>query len=319
MKSRIILSCILSFILLVFLYFSLEFISYEKAQKVNTKRLSYCRENNDSDCYKQMFELILPKLLIYDAIAYNQKLTFAKIDNSMIWYPFYIFDNTSYFISLYDVSIHSPIDNKLYEDNVGSVFKHKIFKLGYNSDSEKEEQINKLTKLLGKIRNENSKIILEIDIKGLDKELFSKLIEYTDVIEGYIILLHMNSTNNIIDASQILDKINQDYILIGRNTELATANSWVLLNKNKYNIRYTIDSKYYEGYLCNSMLILSFAKKDLFDNYHISIIQDTDKIYKGENVLFYRSIYETPKSNIHYTVTITEMIKQQIRKWKKQQ
>lgn len=318
MKKRIILSCILSFILLVFLYFSLEFISYEKAQKFNTKRLSYCRENNDPDCYKQMFELILPKLLIYNTLADNQKITYAKIDNSMIWYPFYIFDNTSYFISLYDVSIHNPVDNKLYEENVGAVFKHKIFKLGYNSDTEKEKQINKLTKLLKRIRNENEEIIIEIDIKGLDKKLISKLLEYTDVIEGYIILLHINNTNNIIDAIQVLDKINNDYILIGRNTELSTANSWRLSNKNTYNIRYTIDSKYYEGYLCNSMLILSFAKKDLFDNYNISIIQDIDKIYKGENVLFYKAIYETPKSNIHFAVTITEFIKHQIKKWKKQ-
>ncbi len=309
MKKNFLIICVFIFII----YIGAEFSIYNISQKSLINEIKYCETNNSVKCFDRMFELLIPKLLIYKAKENKEQIKYFKANYAQVWFPFFAYMHSSNFIHFYDSSINTGLDNYLYDKDLSTSFKLIRYKLQYNTESEKNTQIQSLMKLLEEMQKNDQKTILKIEIYDLDQALFENLLKFKDIINGYIIYLKLDSSKKIINSISILDKINRDYILVARNTDLTATSPCFFEYKNTYTVNFKVKSRYYKGSLSNSLLILSYVKKDLLDSYKISLIQNTDKIYSGNNVLLYRPLCQTPKSDISYVVTISEIIKQKLK------
>ena len=105
MKKKL-LGIVIGILALSFLYITIVFASYFHRQNENKKMVEYCSQNNTKECYTRMFELLLPKILIYKAKKDNNNLTFAKMDRmDTLCQPFLSLRNTDVFIEYTNTDI----------------------------------------------------------------------------------------------------------------------------------------------------------------------------------------------------------------------
>ena len=61
-------------------FFIIESLLYISRQRENKSLVQYCSQNSSNDCYTRMFELMLPKLLIYNAKAEGKDIDLIAFD-----------------------------------------------------------------------------------------------------------------------------------------------------------------------------------------------------------------------------------------------
>lgn len=299
MKKTFIVILILFSIL--FLFFVCSIGVYLFKQKHNGKMISYCSENDSKACYVQMFELLLPELVIYNIQKDNQELALVKFSRTPAWVPHIALQTVETFLILHNKPLYIPIDIILQEWNT-EIFEYELSPSKLQNDSQDE-----FWKQLNKLKSSNKKAFIQLDVLDLDNEFCEKVMEYSDIITGFLVFLHIENANNIIESQKILKTIEEKYVLTSRNSYY-----------NDLSIPKLISTRYYKGLVYDSTLALSFVNKNSIDNYQISPQQNTDKIYRGEKVHGHRSIHKIPKGDIHWTVTVTETVKQKYKQWTKQ-
>lgn len=317
MKKKMLMAIFLIF-LLVLSYFVCSIGVYLVRQKQNKSMIEYCSQNNTEECYTRMFELMLPKMLIFNAQKYEKELSLAKYDKTPVWYSSLIYELSDAFVSFYSQVLHTPKKIVEYQSKLEETSSIKVYDFRQLEGAQLEETRQELLEQLDKFKTDNKKIVLKLDILNFDSKFFEKILSYSDIINGFLIFFHIENTSDIVEAQKTLEKINTNYVLIARNSDYGNADSGFLNHYIFYKSKKIIPTCYHKGYVYDSTMILSFVNKNLIDNYNVSLRQNTDKFYTGEKVNGHRPMYKTPKSDIHWVVTLTEIVKQKFKQWTKQ-
>lgn len=317
MKKKMLISIFLIFLLLV-LYFVCSIGVYIARQKQNESMIEYCAQSNTKECYTRMFELMLPKILICNAQKDGKELSLATYDKTPVWYSSLIYELSGAFVSFYSQVLHTPINIVEYQSKLAETSNLQIYEFRQLENELLEETRQELFEQFDKFRTDKKKIVLKLDILNFDSKFFEKILSYSDIINGFLVFFHLENTRDIVESQKILEKVNNGYVLVARNSDYGDADAKFLNLHGFYKSKKIIPTSYYRGYVYDSTMILSFVNKNLIDDYQISLQQNTDKFYTGEKVNGHRPMYKTPKSDIHWVVTVTEIVKQKFKQWTKQ-
>ena len=301
-------------LIIIFLYLVFEVSNYFCVQKNNEKLVSYCSVNETKECYHKMFERILPELLVNDVFAEDKALSLVKLDKTPVFNTSYVYKKSSEFVYFFDKSLHSPITHTIYEDKIEEKFKLNVFSFSYDSEKQKNDKLSEMFDFFNYCRETGRSVALKIDVRTLNNKLINEILEYSDVINGLLIILHLEQQSDIIESKNVLKLINNKYVLTSRNSDYGDAGSLHLNPRNLYKAKKIIPTKYYRGVLYDSTLILSYVNKNIVDKYNISLLQNTENLYTGKKVNGHRSFYAVEKSDVHWAVTITEKFRQLLKK-----
>ena len=313
MKKKIFLSSLI-IILVAILYVTFTFAEYIYTQKTNEKMVEYCSQNDSEECYTRMFERLLPNLLIHNVKKDGKELSLAKIDKTPTWVPFLAYSESNAFIRFFDFSLHFPICHNFYESKIREKSRLQVIEIAYWTDFDKVDAYSTLFQILDDYKKKNKKLFLKIDVSTLNIDFADKLIEYKDILTGLLFFVHIEKPVDIVTIKNMLDKLENSFVLTSRNSDYGDGDALFINTRNTYKLKKDIFSKYYDGFLYNNTLILSLINKNLIDSSELYINQNTDALYTGEKVRWHRPIYKTPKSDINWTVTITEVLKQLLNK-----
>lgn len=302
MKKYIKTKILLLFVCLIPLFFIFEFSIYEYTQAKNKKNiLKECLYPDTRECSKSAFELLLPKMLIYNAEKDKKPLNFAKFGSSPVWHPFYNFKISNEYIH-YSEFQNEPLveqNNDYYKFLINDFYGINIQNFKFSESKLKEQTQKSFFSSMQRIKETNKKAILQLDLKKYDEKFINKIFyEYTDTITGINLFWKFDNYNEMLNCLKLLDKINENYILVSRTSQLESYN------------KLAIETKYYKGDIYDSTFVLSYVNKNQLDKYNISMQQNTDRIFNGEKIKFFRPFVAIPKSDIHWTVTITEIFKE---------
>lgn len=302
MKKYIKTKILLLFVCLIPLFFIFEFSIYEYTQAKNKENISKeCLYPDTEKCSKSAFELLLPKMLIHNAEKDKKQLNFAKFGASPLWHPFYNFKISNEYVH-YSEFYNKPLveqNNDYYKFLINDFYGIGIQNFKISKSNSKEQIQKSFFNSIQKIKETNKKAILQLDLKKYDEKFINTIFdEYTDTITGINLFWEFDNYNEILNFLKLLDKINENYVLVSRTSQLESYN------------KLAIETKYYKGNIYDATIILSYVNKKQLDKYNISMQQNTDKILSGEKIKFFRPFVSTPKSDIHWTVTITEIFKE---------
>lgn len=317
MKKKILI-IFLSIILLIFAYFSFVFVEYIQRQKENLSMIEYCSQNDTDDCYARMFELLLPKLLLYNAKVDNKKLEFINLDYTSRVDSIEIMKKSDLLIGY---GVFSDMD---YEEAYSSFFKKRsyAYDCGTNFYNPKEplsyfsseclvtdnfllngqitsNNIHTLKQKIKELSLENKLIYIKMDIAEADAIGISEILKNKKNIVGFNIALHIRDQKDIIERIQLLEQINRKYLLVARNSPFFD------LNTRNYKVK----TKYYNGWIHDKIIYLSYINKDFIDEYSLSFIQNTNLYYKRNGIYKYDEILYVPYGNIKWVVYFFENIK----------
>ena len=318
MKKKL-LGIVIGILALSFLYFTIVFASYFHRQNENQKMLEYCAQNNTKECYTRMFELLLPKMLINNVWVDNIEIDLVKLDHTsridaanalnkadnLIGYGVYkdtdfeveysrLFNNYSY---AFDCGLQTfNTGDKLCKFYSECIASDAFLILNQQSSG----KIHTLEQKLKELDLWDKKVFIKMDVAEADVIALPEIIKNADKITGFNIGLHIRTPKSIIEKITLLNQINEKFVLVSRNSIFVDDN----LDSE------IIYSKYYNGIIKDGVMYLSYINKDLVNKYKVSMIQNTDKYYKKQNVarLFYTT--QVPLSDISFVVTITEKLKQ---------
>lgn len=279
---------------ILFLFFICSVGTYLFKQEQNEKMISYCSKNDGKDCYARMFELLSSDLVIYNVQKDNKELKLVKFDVNPAWIPFLALQKSYAFLRLYDKQTYIST-NTIQE-------KYKITVYEYNQSEDKSQE--NFFEQLNQFKSINKKCFLELTLLNPDNEFFEKLMEYSDNICGLLIFINIEHTNNMIETYKAPNTLKGGYILTARNSYYD-----VMLS-----IPRLIPTRYYKGLIYDSTMVLSYINKDLVDNYQVSFKQNTDDFYKGEKVQGHRSLNKIPKGDVPFVVTVSEILKQKLKR-----
>lgn len=257
----------------------------------------------------QYFDILIPRLLLYDLKRDEKNVDYAKMSLDPVWHPFFSFKNSTVFIHYAEPQ--ESLQNyhiEYYKVHVNELFKLKVYGF-YNPDPYSEYFIPiDFFHTLDNLKNKNEKAVLYLNLKRLDGRFIEHLFSsYSDSISGFNLSIEIDNIEQLKNAVSLLNIIDEKFILVSRSTvqgENLVCNSY--------------DTKYYRGDICGNVLLLSYVNKKEVDGYSISLQQDTRKYFSGRRVRYFNPEFDFPPSDIHWAVTITEIVKQKYKKWTKQ-
>lgn len=192
-----------------------------------------------NSCYCIMYNLLLPRLLVYKVTSNNKKLNFIKPCR----YTQYIVPTLA--LEKADVFLGYGIWNDICFESMTSVlFNKKTY--SYDCGVEKintgtplvsfesecigtdkfilteENQVSsgKIHTFGQKIKDlklENKKYFIKMDIAGAETEVFSDILKHSDNITGISFVLRCNNPAKIAKSVEMLRQIEKDFILVYRN------------------------------------------------------------------------------------------------------
>lgn len=331
MKKKIIYVLYILLITYIF-YIIVEFSLYKFRQNKNKSMIEYCKQNNTSDCYTRMFELMLPKILIKKASVNKKDIDLiafdpftVRIDSTIAFeisdllFGYGVYHNTAYeeaYSQIYDKYSHtfdcgvnsfSPKHPKclFYSECIASddflIFDHMFTKEMQISSG----KIHSLKQKLNELNLSNKKIFIKMDVDEADATVIPEFIKNSKNITGLNLALHIKDPAAIIERLPIIDELNKDFVLVARHTI-----------RYPYNIKSRIiESKYYKHVINTRLIYLSYINKSLLDDYAISLNQNTDKYYEEKGL--YKNnprLKYIPLSDIHYIITFSEKAKESFNK-----
>lgn len=327
---------IVIFLLVFYLLFIIyTIIDYTSLQYKNKNIIKYCLYADSKICSKASFELIIPRLLIYKIKRNNKILHFAKLTIDPIWIPFICFENSRAFIYYADfVDNIKKYNFNFYRDFVYGNFGLEIYSFSKNKNTiisfplpydthyaKKGLNSKDILEQLDLLKAEKKNVILHLSITNIDNDFLNSLIfKYAEIINGINIFIELKDQQQMLNAYKFFGRLQNDFVLVSRNSvfkEPKIMDINARFNEEKSSMPLQIKTKLYKGNLYNSTYILTYINKGLIDEYNISLEQNPEKIFIGEKVRYYRTLIKPPKSDIHWVVTFTEIVKQKLEKWKK--
>ena len=308
---------IVGLFVLTLIYFTYSILEYLNTQRNNYSQITFC-STEGQNCFNKMFELILPKMLIHKVTINSKTPELLRLDWSARLVSDYAINNSDVLISYgvgYDITfennyakfLHKPV----YSFDCG-ISVPPTLEAGCHFYSECIEtndfvvefpnqiisnKVHKYTEMLDKLKLTDKKVFVKMDIAGAEKAALPQIIDNSDNITGMAIAFYLYDAKSVMEAMPILDKLNEKFVLISRNS-LQFVSCPV-----------DISSKYYKGGPCNYLFVLSYVNKNIIDKEEISWIQETIKLYK------YKSIDESKyypiiDNNISLIVVLIEKLKQ---------
>ena len=316
-KNLKILFAIFLFCILYISYYCIDYFLYYKN---SIKNIKSCEQSQDDywdekcekdSCYIKMYNLLLPKLLTYSAKINSQPI------KTRMYYPCYVLSDIAlekadaligygvFFDALAEEQFVYEYDKPAYAFDCGIPFfktRHKkcIFEsscIGTDDFILKEENqnssgnIHSFGQKLKELGFENKKVFIKMDIAGAETEVLPDILKYSDNITGMSITFRLTDTKKIIKSFDILDSINEDFILIAR------ANHFSENHKEK-------KSKYLNGEI-PAVIVLSYINKNLIDEYSLNWV---DKPIINDNI-DKNNIHTVPKGIIKKQIILLERIK----------
>lgn len=288
-------------VLFLLLFCSLfQLVQYVYTQNTNEKMVSYCTQQNSSECNVRMFERLIPELLIFIPLKDRKNLIYAKIDtNDSLWQPFFVLESADIFID-YMEFLPLSIDNEFdyYSFYAKENFSLETFRYIVQDGNSIDFVRENFKKRLDDIRKEKKKLVLNFRVDKIDKEFFKTILEFSDVILQLNLFLKFDDSQTMVNAKETMELINKYFILVSRNLEI----------EDKAYIK--LSSKYYNGIFENSVFALSYINKNIVDDFKISLIQNPAKVFVGEKVLWYENSINPPLTDVSFVVTFVEKIKE---------
>ena len=298
MKIKLLNVFFCSFFLLC-LFFIINISLYLLKQEQAENMFAYCEQNYSEKCYQQVFDVLVPELLVYSAKRNGQELLFAKMSKAPHWHPFLNFETSDGVI--FYTELHKNIANYDFEFS-------KVMMIEFNLDihhfSNNDSYYDKYSFTeIEKLKEKDKKAIVYYAPKHISEKFVDILLnEYSDTVSGLNLFLDISEQSELFKTVEILKKISDKYVLVSRNS--------FFIGQHKLNNV----SEYYRGDISDGILILSYINKKQLDEYSISYQQDTNKIFRGKKVKYFKVIEKLPQSDIHWVVTITEKFRQILKK-----
>ena len=177
------------------------------------------------NCYEDMYEVILPKLLTNNATSEGKKLEFSKYKpcyvipkiilekaDAMISYGVKDDMNTeekfsrkynkpSYSFDCGVKSIKIPYEKCHFESSCIGTDKYILRNEGQVSSM----NIHSFGQKIKELGLENKKVIVQMDIAGAEKEVLPDILRYSDKITGIVFVLHIEDAKSIVESLSVLD------------------------------------------------------------------------------------------------------------------
>ncbi len=294
------------------------------------RNCQFCNSKDNEKCMGKAFTLLLPELLIHKAESNGKELKFWVYDwmsrfgaetaaeaasalisygvlNDVIYEKSYI-DTFQQPVYMFDCGIaKSP------EDIPGVIFAPEC--IGTDkyliNDQKSSTFVHNFGDKLKELGFEHKKIWLKMDIAGAEIEVLPDILKYSDNITGMNLALHIDNPQRIIRFIKIMKEVNKKFVLVGRHPLPES----IVQDSIMY-------SKYYRGNVRDYTLELSYINKNLVSRHYISLVQDSQRLFKiGKNYKYAKNADEkiVPYNNISYVVTFTELFKEKICKLRENQ
>ena len=322
-----IIVCLASFFLVLFIVCFYFVFDYLFTQRNNKTQIAYCLYHDTDRCHSQMFELLLPKILVNDAYIDGKRIEFIKMDYTSRIDSMYALSNSDVLLGYgvgdeisYEERYAELFDKHSYAFDCGvPFFKPNQEKCSFSSECIASDKFlifdhlftNKMQVSSGKVHSleqklkelnlSNKSVFIKMDIAEADIVGIPEIINNSDNILGFNIAVFLGTPADIIKRLALFDKLNEKFVLVSRT----------MLPYNDRLFPYEIDSKYYNGGFCNGYVYFSYVNKKILDSYNIALFQDTDNFIK-KNVIY--SLYSKSNGlsydNISIIVTLIERIRQ---------
>ena len=309
--------------LLILCYFLFVFIEYIYTQKTNKNMITYCSENYTDECYRRMFELMVPELLINNVKIKNDNIELINLDSqtridieNIIKKSDALLGYGIYFTSEYEdnyaetynkiayafdcgVQNYSPKSSKclFFSECIASddflIFDHMFTKKMQVSSG----RVHTLEQKLKELNLQNKKVYIKMDIVNADVLGIQELIKNSDNVLGFNLAIYIQSPKEIIERVPLLKELNKKFVLVSRTVPYRPSNS-------SYRI---IDSKYTKNIQDGAFIYLSYVNKKIIDSYRVSFIQNSEKYYKNKKIKGMDNIDEIPLFDISWVVVVSEM------------
>lgn len=228
------------------------------------------------NCYTDMYEVILPKLLTFNATSDGKKLEFSKYKpcyvipkiilekaDAMISYGVKDDMNTeeefsrkynkpSYSFDCGIKSIEIPYEKCHFESSCIGTDKYILRNEGQVSSM----NIHTFGQKIKELGYENKKVIVQMDIAGAEKEVLPDILQYSDKITGIVFVLHIEDAKSIVESLSVLDLLKKDFVLVCKSNHFAEPNNGKTC-------------KYLEGNIA-PLVALSYVNKSLLDSYSLN-------------------------------------------------
>ncbi len=137
-----------------------------------------------------------------------------------------------------------------------------------------------------------------MDIAGAEKDAIPDILKYSDNITAISLVIHQESSKEIIDSIKMLKLLNKDFVIVTR--------SIIIMPKTK-NILST--SRYSTGYDLEKYIVLTLVNKKLLSRYHLKFNQTSKSNYTDYTTNKPDYLTYEPYSNISWQVVLWEKIR----------
>lgn len=328
MKNKIIQTIIILIAVFITLI-ALGVIQYRDFLKENAKEISACTMSNDDyfdcekgidNCYKKMYNLLIPHLLVNKAYADGKPLKFeillpsyvcptVALEQSDALMSYGVFQDMlaeNKFVNLYDAPSYSfDCGISSYKlENENCHFESSC--IGTDEFILKEEnqissgKIHTFAQKLKELKLDNKMVFVKMDIAGAEGYILPDLIKSADNITGMSICFRFKTAKEILKDISVLEEIEKDFVLVAR-----ADHSFRSINKKT--------CRYMSGDF-SEVIVLTFINKNLIDRYHLDFNQTSTQTFdKGLNW------FKQEPTKIDETVVIYKKIKNLKRKLCKRQ
>lgn len=273
-------------------------------------------ENADS-CYCKMYDLLLPRLLVYKVTTDNKPLKFLRVSWDSYIVPITAMEKADAIIT------YGILNDILFEDNISRIYQKKLYTydcgvqsiehltdnnpyitfgsecIGTDNFILKEfgqissNRVHSFGQKLKELNLENKKVYLKMDIAGAEIEVLPDIVNYSDNLTGMSIVIRAFDTERLIKFNQILKMIEKDFVLVARNGIRAESYSGS-------KCRYVTDE-------ISSVISLTYINKNLVDKKYLPLRQD---YHQAENYITKNGNYTVmPSFKISGIVPLAERIK----------
>ena len=336
MKLKKVLVITFLIILFIFIFCIIQILIYAYDQNKNSKSIEYCRnlaekfddgiidtENpgyytgritNPDSCYCKMYNLLLPRFLVYKVKSGNKDLKFIRYSKSIYIVPTVILEKADSIIS-YGIWGESS-----FESNVANLYRKNVYaydcgvrninkknpRLFFKSEcigTDKyiltehgqisSKKVHTFGEKLKELKLENKKIFLKVDIAGAEIEVIPDIVKYADNLTGIALVVRLDDTKIIVKMNELLKMIEKDFVLVARNQ---------LIDECKYGCKCRYISNEISPSVC-----LTYINKNLVDKKYLPIKQDYHDTKNYIQCFVISPLI--PDFNIDWRVVIYEKIK----------
>lgn len=299
-----------------FILVCLNLLQYRFFLSENIKEITKCQISNDdyfdcekgiNNCYKKMYNLLVPKLLVNKAFFNGKPLEFIILKPSYVC-PVIALEKSDALISygvyedmLAEEKFTEEYNKPSYSFDCGIAdFKVPNEKCHFESSCigtdefilKEENQkssgnIHTFLQKLDELELANKKVFVKMDIAGAEGHVLPDLIKNADNITGLSIVFRFKSAKEIYNDIAVLEQMKKDFILVAR-----ADHSFRSINKKR--------CRYMSGDF-SEVIVLSFINKNLVNSSYIDWNQTSIQTFDPDYNWFEQKPTKIDKTVVMYT------------------